>query len=132
MEIELGRTILLVNDYDEAFDFYQRILNAKKYIDYTTSEGLRFLHIVFESNTAGIWFLKASAEEQQKLVGKQTNGQPTLVFYTDDITSFNDRLIENKVTIKREIVSGNGYHFLHFLDLYGNELVMVELKQQED
>ncbi|POY38947.1 bleomycin resistance protein [Solitalea longa] len=130
MEIELGRSIILVHDYDEAFEFYEQILNAQKYVDYTTDDGQRFLHVVFESKTSGIWFLKAAGREQFQLVGNQTQGQPTLVFYTDDIQSFYRRLVEHNVHIKREIVSGNGYHFLHFLDLYGNELVMVELKAQ--
>ncbi|MCO4292769.1 VOC family protein [Solitalea sp. MAHUQ-68] len=128
MEIELGRTIILVHNYDEAFEFYQRILNAQKYVDYITEDGQRFLHVVFESKTAGLWFLDASGKEQEELIGKQTHGQPTLVFYTDDIQAFHHRLVEHQVKIKREIVSVGGFHFLHFFDLYGNELVMVELK----
>ncbi|MCF8240568.1 MAG: VOC family protein [Melioribacteraceae bacterium] len=93
MNINIGRIVILVNDYDKAFEFYKQIFFAKKLYDETTPEGQRFLHISFSGNNGiGIWFLKTDSDNQKDKVGKQTAGQPTIVFYTDDIEPLYERL----------------------------------------
>jgi len=128
MELSLGRIILLVNDYDEAFEFYEKKLKCKKFFDITENEQ-RFLHIGFNANDkAGLWFLKAQTDEQKSRVGNQTAGQPMFVIYTDSLQEFYNHLINENVKIVREPVDIPEYKFFHFLDLYGNEIVMVEMK----
>jgi len=128
MELSLGRIILLVNDYDEAFEFYQRALLCKKFFD-IMENGQRFLHIGLNANDkAGIWFLKAETVEQKSRVGNQTSGQPVFVIYTDSLDEFYNHLVKENVKIVREPVDIPEYKFFHFLDLYGNEIVMVEMK----
>lgn len=128
MNIQLGRTIILVKDYDEALQFYQTNFGCKVLFDQDSSFGLRYLHIGFEGNT-GIWLLKAESKKQEELVGKQTGGQPTLVFYTNDINALHNKLVQNGVTIKIPPATNPEYSFFHCADLYGNELAVVELKQ---
>lgn len=128
MQSRLGRVIILVNDYDEAYEFYQKNFFCKKIFESTTPEGQRFLHIGFtENDSVGIWFLQADTNEQKTRVGKQTAGQPTLVIYSDDSESLYNHLLKNDVTIIEELVTTPESKFFHCLDLYGNRLTIVEL-----
>ena len=128
MQTKLGRVIILVNDYDEAFEFYQKNFFCKKIFDSITPDGQRFLHIGFaENDSVGIWFLQATANEQKTKVGKQTAGQPTLVIYTDDCEGLCSHLQNNGVTMIEKLEKTQESKFFHCLDLYGNRLTVVEL-----
>jgi predicted enzyme related to lactoylglutathione lyase len=124
----LGRVIILVHNYDEAFAFYERSFEFKKIVDYTTESGQRFLHIGTGSeDEAGIWFLKADTKEQKERVGNQTSGQPTLVIYTSSLENLYQNLELQGVKIKVKPVLTQDYKFFHCYDLYGNEIVAVQL-----
>jgi predicted enzyme related to lactoylglutathione lyase len=124
----LGRVIILVHDYDEAFAFYEQSFGFKKIVDYTTQNGQRFLHIGGDpKNETGIWFLKADTPEQRSHVGNQTGGQPTLVIYTSSLETLRQDLERQGVKIKVEPVVTQDYKFFHCYDLYGNEIIVVQL-----
>lgn len=128
MKTELGRIVILVNDYDEAFKFYEVNLGCKKFFDLNDDRNLRYLHVGFNSeSTAGIWFLKAETDEQKKCVGNQTAGQPVFVLYTDSFQEIFEKFLENEVKILRDPEVTKEYMSLNFLDLYGNEIVLVQL-----
>ncbi|HEY9044400.1 MAG TPA: VOC family protein [Ohtaekwangia sp.] len=129
MKLSLGRMVILVHDYDQAFRFYEKTLNARKLYDMTTDSGQRYLHIAFsDQDTAGIWFLKATSPTQQANVGRQTQGQPTFVLYTDSFNQLHQQLQQHNVQIIRPPVTDAGATFLHFLDLYGNEIVLAQIE----
>jgi predicted enzyme related to lactoylglutathione lyase len=131
MKNHIGRMILLVDDYEKAAAFYETNFGFTRIFDVTTDVGQRFLHIGTEqAETLGIWFLKADRKEQKERIGNQTCGQPTMVIYTTAFDELYKRLKSNKVTIKAEPVLTPGYNFLHCLDLYGNEIVVVELREK--
>lgn len=130
MQNTLGRIVLLVKDYDEALSFYETALGFKKIFEATTPNGQRFLHIAPKAGDAtGIWFLQAQTPAEQQLVGKQTGGHPTFVLYTDSFDELHEQLITHQVRIKTAPQITPEYQFLHFLDLYGNEIVLVQLNQ---
>ncbi|AYB32157.1 bleomycin resistance protein [Chryseolinea soli] len=129
MKISLGRMVILVEDYDEALLFYKNVLNARVLHDDITPHGQRYLHIGFdEADTSGIWFLKAENPREQSRVGKQTDGQPAFVLYTESLDVVYKRLLEHAVQIVKEPVVMADYQFLHFRDLYGNEIIVVQMK----
>ena len=133
MKTELGRIVILVNDYDEAFKFYEENLGCKKFFDLTDRKNLRYMHVGFNSeSTAGIWFLLAETEEQKKRVGNQTAGQPAFVLYTDSFEKLLNKFLENGVKILRDPEVTSEFMSLNFLDLYGNEIVLVQLITQQD
>ncbi|MDX5483322.1 MAG: VOC family protein [Hymenobacteraceae bacterium] len=128
METRLGRAVLLVQDYEEAYQFYNLNLGCRKLFDMTTEDGQRFLHIGFgEGDSVGLWLLKADKEEEQGRVGLQTGRQPAFVFYTSSLEEVYQRLLRHQVRIVKDPVTAPDAKFLHFLDLYGNEIVLVEL-----
>ncbi|MBV6478871.1 MAG: hypothetical protein HGGPFJEG_01628 [Ignavibacteria bacterium] len=128
MDLEFGRITILVNDYDEAFAFYEKTLSCKKFFD-LIDNGQRFLHVGLNAkDKSGIWFLKAETDEQKKLVGNQTCGMPMMVLYTDSIDGFYEHLKNLEIKISKELTEKEDSRFFHFVDLYGNEIVMVEMK----
>lgn len=128
VQTKLGRAVILVEDYDKAFEFYEKNFFCRKIFDVTNANGQRFLHISFSDNeNIGVWFLKGESQLQQKLVGNQTGGQPTLVIYTDDIEELFKNVKSNGVTITENLVMRAESKFFHCLDLYGNRLTIVEL-----
>ena len=132
MKNYLGRMVLLVRDYDEALTFYQTNFGCKILFDKKTETGGRYLHIGFEAtDSIGIWFLKADAEEEQKLVGNQTGGQPTLIIYTDELHELHKHLVHNNVTIRIGPIDDADYSFFHCYDLYENEILVVQLHPHE-
>ncbi|HMS65175.1 MAG TPA: VOC family protein [Ignavibacteria bacterium] len=130
MELTFGRIMILVNDFDEAFEFYERTLMCKKFFD-LTENGKRFLHLSFNSSDkTGIRFLKAETEDQISRVGNQSAGLPLFALYTDSLDDFYKHLINENVTIVREPFEKADSKYFHFLDLYGNEIVLVEIKTE--
>ena len=133
MKNYLGRTILLVNDYEKAASFYQDNFGFIKIYDLTTDVGQRFLHMgtdPFEG--IGIWFVKADSKQQKDRVGNQTGGQPTMVIYTTSLEALFQKLKSNQVKIKVEPVLTPEYKFFHCFDLYGNEIVVAEINKEEN
>jgi predicted enzyme related to lactoylglutathione lyase len=128
MNTKFGRTIILVDDYDKAFEFYEKNFFCEKIYDATTPAGQRYLHIAFSKDQGvGIWFLKADTPQQQAIIGHQTVGQPTLVIYTDTIEELYEHVRMNNVPLIGELVLEKESSFFHCLDLYGNKLTIVQL-----
>lgn len=130
MKNYLGRIVLLIEDYEKAAGFYEMNFDFKILFDETTDVGQRFLHMGnHSSDPLGIWFLKAETKEQRERIGNQTSGQPTIVIYTTSLEELFKKLTENNVKIKIAPVFTAQYKFLHCFDLYGNEIVVVEIER---
>jgi predicted enzyme related to lactoylglutathione lyase len=127
MKNTLGRVVILVRDYDEAGAFYEKALGFHKHYD-ATLNGQRYLHLVPSSGElSGVWLLQAMGAEQETLVGRQAGEQPLLVLYTDSFDTYHRQLLDHGVTISQEPVITPEATFLHFRDLYGNDIVLVQL-----
>ncbi|MBN3928624.1 VOC family protein [Streptomyces verrucosisporus] len=118
----LGRLTVLVDDPDDALAFYRDVLGLRVLHDRTV-DGYRYLHLgVPGQEGTGLWLMPATGEEERRLVGRQTGGQPLLVLYTDDLGTVAARLREHGVRMwdLREGADGGS---LHFADPYGNVIV---------
>jgi len=130
MKNYLGRIVLLVEDYEQSASFYEVNFGFKRMFDVTTDVGQRFLHLGREPlDSLGIWFLKADTKKQRERIGNQTGEQPTMVIYTTDIEALYERLLNNKVKLKTEIVKTPEYAFFHCYDMDGNEIIVSELNE---
>jgi len=128
MFTHLGRMILLVKDYDEALAFYVEKLGFEKLYDQTISEEQRYVHVGVPAQAdVGLWMLKAGAGEKS-LVGRQAGSQPLFVLYTDDCMKTYKTLKPRGVEFLYEPEDTEGDVHVHFKDLYGNQIVLVELK----
>lgn len=128
MALRIGRLTVLVHHYEEALQFYVDKLGLEVITDQEAAP-FRFLHVGRKADGLGIWLWQAD-EENRYLVGRQSMGHPLLVFYTDDCRGEHARLAERGVVFKREPVESGDHIVAHFIDLYGNEMVLVQLKQQ--
>lgn len=127
MNVSLARAVILVDDYDKAYEFYHKNFFCSKIYDQTTAEGQRFLHVKFgKKDQTGIWFIKS---QQQNLIGNQTGGQPTLVLYTSDCAKCYQHLQDNNVTILEPITTALNSTYFHCQDLYGNKIIVVQLSK---
>ncbi|MFA0813877.1 VOC family protein [Microbulbifer epialgicus] len=126
----IGRLVILVRDYEEAIEFYRDKLGFEVFVD-SEAPPLRFVHVRLpKQKDMGIWLLQASSEVQEQNIGKQTAGQPCAVIYTDNFNSEYKRLIANGVNFTKPHITEASAEFAHFEDLYGNEFVLVELKEE--
>ena len=123
MKNYIGQLAILVDDYDKAIAYYQKVLDFKLIEDTYLSETKRW--VVVEPADAGdkgrqLLLAKASNELQKNCIGNQSGGRVFLFLYTEEFERMHSRLIENKV----EIVNGprleNYGQVLVFKDLYGN------------
>jgi len=125
MKLTLGRVVILVEDYDAAFAFYEKNFFCTKLFDMSPPDGQRYLHVgLGGENGAGIWFMKTTQADR---IGQQTAGQPTIVLYTDDIHGIYAHLQANGVNIIEKLVETPESKFFHCLDLYGNRITVVQL-----
>lgn len=125
----IGRIVLLVKAYDEAITFYTDVLGMEVFVDVQVRHS-RFIHLRFSSQPdVGVWLIRAEGPEQEARIGNQMGGQPLAVFYTQRLSDDLTRLRALGVRIVREEASDGEASYVHFLDVYGNELVLVELRQ---
>ena len=126
----LGRTVLLVREYDEALAFYRDALGFTVLYDQTASTGQRFLHIGVAGQggtpPVGLWMLRATGDDLD-LVGRQAGSHPLFVVYTADCRATTEELSRRGVQIRRAPLEDSGAVSAHIADLYGNELVLVQL-----
>ena len=132
----LGRIVLLVRDYDEALEFYRAALGAEVLYDETTEGGQRFLHVGLPGQqdvhaelsppTVGLWFLLADGSNDA-VVGRQAGGHPFMVIYTPHCGTSVERFLAAGGEVRRAEREDGAARFAHVADLYGNELVLVQL-----
>ncbi|MFT3825026.1 MAG: VOC family protein [Chitinophagaceae bacterium] len=127
MKQELARIAIVVNDYDEAIEFYTQKLHFVLIEDTVLSPVKRWV-VVAPPGSSGCCLLlaKAANEEQQSRVGNQTGGRVFLFLYTDNHQRDYQNLLDNKITIVREPVQETWGTVAVFADLYGNQWDLIE------
>ncbi len=127
MHQSLAHIALVVNDYDEAINFYTQSLHFTLLEDKVMSATKRWVMIAPPGSTGTtILLAKAANEEQQSRVGNQTGGRVFLFLYTDDIDRDYKNLLDKKVTIVRALEDQPHGKVLVFADLYGNLWDLIE------
>lgn len=121
---------LVVNDYDEAIQFYTQTLNFKLVEDTVLSETKRWVVVAPEGSTGcSLLLAKAASDEQKKFVGNQTGGRVFLFLHTDDLWSnYNAMRAKGVIFVREPAVEAYGTVAV-FKDLYGNLWDMIEPKK---
>jgi catechol 2,3-dioxygenase-like lactoylglutathione lyase family enzyme len=130
MKQKLGCVTLLVRDYDEAINFYTKILQFDLVEDTVLGEGKRWVLVApVNSQESRLLLAKATTPEQESRVGNQTGGRVFLFLQTDDFWRDYRDMKSRGVAFReesREEVYGT---VAVFEDLYGNKWDLLELKK---
>ncbi len=121
--------VILVKDHEEAVAFYTKKLGFEVYADIHAGQR-RHVHVCFPNQPeVGIWLMKAESADQADRIGRQTPGQPCAVLYSESLGHDYGELVSRGVEFTRGPKEEAGVRFAHFVDLYGNEFVLVELEE---
>ena len=127
MKQQLAHIALVVDDYDQAIEFYTKKLHFRLVEDTILSETKRWV-VVAPPGTEGCSLLLAQAanEEQRSRVGNQTGGRVFLFLHTDDFRRDYDDMRSKGISFVREPVTESYGTVAVFSDLYGNLWDLIE------
>lgn len=130
MDQKIALISLLVNDYDEAIDFYVGKLNFDLVEDTVLNKNKRWVLVSPKGDkSCSLLLAKATNDEQQSRVGNQTGGRVFLFLNTDNFKRDYHNLIENGIKIVREPKEEPYGTVAVFEDLYGNLWDLIEQKK---
>lgn len=127
----LFQITLVVDDYDEALNFYINKLQFNLIEDKVVNEEKRWVVVAPDPlNGCHLLLAKASNEEQKSRVGNQTGGRVFLFMRTDNFEAYHQNLINNNI----KIINGPRHEsygwVLVFEDLYGNKWDLIQPENQ--
>ncbi len=129
MKQSIAQFALVVNDYDEAIEFYTQKLNFQLIEDTKLSDTKRWVVIRPKgSDSCCILLAKAANDEQQSRVGNQTGGRVFLFLHTDDFWRDYNNMIAKNIRFVRPPVEETWGTVAVFADLYGNLWDLIQPK----
>ena len=131
MKQSLVHIALIVNDYDEALDFYTNVLDFDLIEDtYQPQQDKRWVVVSpRNSNGATILLAKASKPIQKDFIGNQSGGRVFLFLGTDDFYRDYNNLVSKGVEFVREPKVADYGTVAVFKDLYGNLWDLVQFNR---
>jgi catechol 2,3-dioxygenase-like lactoylglutathione lyase family enzyme len=121
---------LVVNDYDEAIDFYTKKLNFTLIEDTPQSETKRWVLVAPKgSEECRLLLAKGVGEEQRSRIGNQTGGRVFLFLQTDDFWRDYNNMLSQDIKFIREPKNEEYGTVAVFEDLYGNLWDLIEFKK---
>lgn len=121
MKQHIAHIALVVDDYDEAIQFYTEKLNFDLVEDTALNETKRWVLVRPKGATECCLLLaKAVGDEQKSRVGNQTGGRVFLFLYTDDFWSDYNQMLKKGINFIREPKEEAYGTVAVFEDLYGN------------
>lgn len=126
MKQQLAHISLVVNDYDEAIQFYTQKLHFDLIEDTQLSETKRWVLVAPKGSACALLLAKAANEEQRSRVGNQTGGRVFLFLHTDDFERDYQNLLEREIKIVRPPTKEPYGTVAVFKDLYGNLWDLIE------
>ena len=130
MQQHIAHITLLVDDYDNAINFYTKKLHFDLIEDTRLSDTKRWVLVRPKGIDTGCCLLlaKAGGEQQVRCIGNQSGGRVFLFLYTDDFNRDYQSLLENNIKIVREPLKEDYGFVAVFEDLYGNLWDLIQPK----
>ena len=123
----IAHIALVVRDYNEAIDFYTRVMGFELLEDTTLGPGKRWVLVGPRGNRGtSLLLAKAANAEQETRVGNQTGGRVFLFLYTDDFWRDFHAYKARGVAFAREPKEETYGTVAVFKDLYGNAWDLVQ------
>ena len=124
----LGLTAIVVDDYDDAIEFYTNVLDFDLIEDTPQPEQQKRWVVVAPpgSTESRLLLARAVGDEQASRVGNQTGGRVFLFLYTDNFERDYRAYRHKGVTFVREPKTEEYGTVAVFQDLYGNLWDLIE------
>lgn len=123
---QLAMITLVVRDYDEAIDFYTRVLRFRLVEDTAMSSTKRWVVVRPGEGGAELLLAKAAAPEQQAAIGRQTGGRVAFFLHTDDFDGDLAHLRAHAVRFAEAAPREEAFgRVIVFHDLYGNKWDLI-------
>ena len=131
MKQHIGLTAVVVEDYDDAIDFYTKKLGFVLVDDtYQPEQDKRWVVVAPPGATESrVLLARAVGEEQLSRVGNQTGGRVFLFLYTDDFWRDYEAYVDRGVVFVREPKTEKYGTVAVFRDLYGNLWDLVQMSE---
>lgn len=126
MSRHIGMVTLTVRDYDEAIEWYTKVLGFELVSDTLLSESKRWVVVAPEKDGARLLLAKADDEAQRSSIGNQTGGRVALFLYTDDFAADHAAMAKAGVHFLEEPRHEAYGSVAVFEDLYGNKWDLLE------
>jgi len=127
---KIGSVALVVDDYDDAIEFYTQKLQFELRQDTDLGAGKRWV-LVTPPNANGTSLLLAQASEAQQraAVGNQTGGRVFLFLHTNDFWRDHQQMLANGVKFNEQPRVEVYGMVAVFEDLYGNKWDLLQLNE---
>jgi catechol 2,3-dioxygenase-like lactoylglutathione lyase family enzyme len=127
MNQHIAHIALVVDNYDDAIEFYTKKLNFTLIEDTKLSETKRWVMVAPKGQGQCCLLLaQAATEEQKSRVGNQTGGRVFLFLYTDDFWRDYNNMLEQQIHFVRPPQKEPYGTVAVFEDLYGNLWDLIE------
>ncbi len=126
----IAHIALVVNDYDEAIDFYTKKLDFQLLEDTFLNYEKRWVLIAPKgAKECCILLAKASNDKQRESIGNQTGGRVGFFLFTDDFFRDYNKMLNNQINFVRAPTTFEYGTVAVFEDLYGNLWDLIEPNQ---
>jgi catechol 2,3-dioxygenase-like lactoylglutathione lyase family enzyme len=123
----LAMLTLVVRDYDEAIDFYTRVLRFELIEDTRMSATKRWVVVRPGAGGSDLLLAQAASAEQTAAIGHQTGGRVAFFLHTDDFDGELTHLRAQGVRFAEDAPRDEAYgRVIVFHDLYGNQWDLVQ------
>ncbi len=130
MKQSIVHIALVVQDYDEAIEFYTQKLHFDLIEDtYQPEQDKRWV-VISPPGSSGTTILlaRASKPEQEEFIGNQAGGRVFLFLNTDDFWRDYNEMVAKGIEFVREPKEADYGTVAVFKDLYGNLWDLLQLK----
>ncbi|CAM2951194.1 VOC family protein [Moritella viscosa] len=128
IEQRIGNVALVVENYDDAIEFYTKKLRFELVEDTDLGGGKRWVQICPPNSTGtNLLLAQASNEEQQQSVGNQAGGRVFLFLQTNDFWRDYEFMKNQGVEFTEEPRSEEYGTVVVFKDLYGTKWDLLQL-----
>ncbi len=123
----IAHIALVVNDYDEAIEFYTQKLDFQLLEDTRLSDSKRWVMVAPKgAKECSLLLAKAANDSQKSSVGNQTGGRVGFFLFTDDFWRDYEKLKNRDIKFIRGPQDFEYGKVAEFEDLYGNLWDLIE------
>ncbi|REL24753.1 VOC family protein [Rhodohalobacter sp. SW132] len=127
---QIGIVAIVVENYDDAIEFYTQKLQFTLVEDTDLGGGKRWIQVSPpNSNGTNLLLAQASSDEQRQVIGNQTGGRVFLFLQTNDFWRDYEAMKSKGVVFTEEPRVEEYGTVVVFQDLYGNKWDLLQLNR---